>query len=76
MMATATDVRLDVGMRETTFPWWLVLLERTFAAVFGLLLLVAPGATLISLVQVLGFYLFIEGILRLMSIFLDSSLWV
>ena len=75
-MATATDVRLDVGMRETTFPWWLVLLEGIFAAVFGLLLLVAPGATLIALVQVLGFYLFIEGILRLISIFLDSSLWV
>ena len=75
-MATATDERLDVGMRDTTFPWWLVLLEGSFAAVFGLLLLLALDATLISLVQVLGFYLFIEGILRLVSIFLDSSLWV
>jgi uncharacterized membrane protein HdeD (DUF308 family) len=74
-MATATDVGMDVGMRETTFPWWLVLLEGGFAAVFGILLLIAPGATLIFLVQVLGLYLFIEGILRLVSIFLDSSLW-
>ena len=64
------------GMREEmSFPWWLVLLEGIFAAIFGFLLLVAPGATLIFLVQVLGFYLLIEGILRLVSIFLDSSLW-
>jgi uncharacterized membrane protein HdeD (DUF308 family) len=36
-MATATDVGMDVGMRETTFPWWLVLLEGVLAAVFGIL---------------------------------------
>ena len=71
-MATATDV----GVREeTTFPWWLVLLEGIFAALFGILLLIAPGASLIFLVQLLGFYLFIEGILRLVSIFVDSSSW-
>jgi uncharacterized membrane protein HdeD (DUF308 family) len=71
-MATATG---DSGMRETTFPWWLVLLEGIFAALFGILLLVAPGNTLVFLVQVLGFYLLIEGILRLVSIFVDSYLW-
>jgi len=27
MMATTTDVGMDVGRRETSFPWWLVLLE-------------------------------------------------
>jgi uncharacterized membrane protein HdeD (DUF308 family) len=75
MMATAEDARMDVEMRETTFPWWLVLLEGIFAALFGFLLLIAPGGTLVFLVQVLGFYLLIEGILRLVSIFVDSSLW-
>jgi uncharacterized membrane protein HdeD (DUF308 family) len=76
MMATATDMGTGVGVRqETTFPWWLVLLEGIFAALFGFLLLVAPGGTLLFLIQVLGFYLLIEGILRLVSIFLDSSLW-
>ena len=60
---------------EGTFPWWLVLLEGGFAAIFGFLLLIAPGATLVFLVQVLGFYLLIEGILRIVSIFTDSSLW-
>lgn len=65
----------SAGAGEATFPWWLVLLEGIFAAIFGLLLLLAPGATLIFLVRVLGFYLLIEGILRIVSIFLNSSLW-
>jgi uncharacterized membrane protein HdeD (DUF308 family) len=60
---------------DTTFPWWLVLLEGIFAAIFGFFLLIEPGGTLLFLVQVLGFYLFIGGILRIVSIFLDSSLW-
>src|SRR3954464_4194684 len=53
----------------------LVLLEGIFAAIFGFLLLMAPGSTLVFLVQVLGFYLLIGGILRIVSIFLDSSIW-
>ena len=63
------------SMEGTATPWWLVLLEGIFAAIFGLLLLTAPGATLIFLVQVLGFYFLIGGIFRLVSIFLDTSLW-
>ncbi|MDQ3835127.1 MAG: DUF308 domain-containing protein [Actinomycetota bacterium] len=63
------------GAEVTPFPWWLVLLEGIFAAIFGLLLLIAPGATLLFLVAVLGFYLLIGGILRLVSIFVDPSLW-
>lgn len=60
---------------DLAFPWWLVLLEGIFAAIFGLLLVIAPGATLVFLVQVLGFYLLIGGIFRLVSIFIDRSLW-
>ena len=63
------------GVRGTTFPWWLVLLQGIFAAILGILLLIEPAATLVFLVQVLGFYLFLEGILRIVSIFIDSSLW-
>jgi uncharacterized membrane protein HdeD (DUF308 family) len=56
-------------------PWWLVLVEGIVAALFGFLLLIAPGATLLFLVQVLGVYLFIAGIFRIIAIFLDSTLW-
>jgi uncharacterized membrane protein HdeD (DUF308 family) len=60
---------------DTTYPWWLVLLEGIFAAIFGFLLLIAPGSTLVFLVQILGFYLLIDGIFRIVSMFIDSSLW-
>jgi uncharacterized membrane protein HdeD (DUF308 family) len=63
------------GRRGESLPWWLVLLEGIVAALFGLLLLFAPGATLLFLVQVLGLYLFIAGLFRIIGIFLDSSLW-
>ena len=63
------------GRRGETLPWWLVLLEGIVAALFGLLLLFAPGATLLFLVQVLGLYLFIAGLFRIIGIFIDSSLW-
>jgi uncharacterized membrane protein HdeD (DUF308 family) len=58
-----------------SLPWWLVLVEGILAAFLGLLLLVAPGATLFFLVQVLGLYLFIAGIFRIIGIFVDSSYW-
>jgi uncharacterized membrane protein HdeD (DUF308 family) len=60
---------------DATTPWWLVLLEGIFAVIFGILIISAPAATLFFLVQVFGFYLFIGGILRIVSIFVDSSSW-
>jgi uncharacterized membrane protein HdeD (DUF308 family) len=60
---------------DVAFPWWLVLLEGIFAAVFGLLLLTAPAATLLFLIQVFGFYLFLGGTFRIVSIFTSPSSW-
>src|SRR5215208_826376 len=61
--------------RGEALPWWLVLVEGIVVALFGLILLVAPGASLVFLVWLLGFYLFIAGIFRIVGIFLDSSSW-
>jgi len=44
--------------------------EGIIAAFLGLLLLIAPGATLLFLVQVLGLYLFVAGIFRIIGIFM------
>jgi uncharacterized membrane protein HdeD (DUF308 family) len=63
------------GRGGETLPWWLVLVEGILVALFGLLLLVAPGASLFFLVQLLGLYLFIAGIFRIIGIFLDYSYW-
>jgi uncharacterized membrane protein HdeD (DUF308 family) len=64
-----------VDGRGEALPWWLVLVEGIVVALFGLILLVAPGASLVFLVWLLGFYLFIAGISRIVGIFLDSSSW-
>jgi uncharacterized membrane protein HdeD (DUF308 family) len=63
------------GRRGEALPWWLVLVEGILVALLGLLLLVAPGASLFFIVQLLGLYLFIAGIFRIIGIFLDSSSW-
>src|SRR5215210_7900942 len=60
---------------EASLPWWLVLLEGIAAAIIGLFLLTAPGATLFVLVQVLGIFWLVGGLFRIVSIFLDTSLW-
>jgi uncharacterized membrane protein HdeD (DUF308 family) len=49
--------------------------EGIVVALFGLILLVAPGASLVFLVWLLGIYLLIAGISRIVGIFLDSSSW-
>jgi uncharacterized membrane protein HdeD (DUF308 family) len=63
------------GARGEALPWGLVLVEGIVAAVLGLILLVAPGASLSFLVLLLGIYLLIAGIFRIVGLFLDSSSW-
>src|SRR5215211_5709500 len=63
------------GGRGEALPWGLVLVEGIVVALLGLVLLVAPGASLVFLVWLLGIYLFIAGIFRIVGIFLDASSW-
>jgi uncharacterized membrane protein HdeD (DUF308 family) len=63
------------GGRAEALPWGLVLVEGIVVALFGLVLLVAPGASLVFLVWLLGIYLLIAGIFRFVGIFLDASSW-
>jgi uncharacterized membrane protein HdeD (DUF308 family) len=63
------------GGTGEALPWGLVLVEGIVAALLGLILLVAPGASLVFLVWLLGIYLLIAGIFRIVGIFLDSSSW-
>ncbi len=67
-----TDVR---SLEAAQFPWWLVLLEGIVALIFGILLLTAPGATLVVIVQITGFFWLIQGIFQIVGIFVDSSMW-
>ena len=63
------------GVRGEALPWWVVLVEGIVLALFGLILLVAPGASLVFLVWLVGIYLLIAGILRIVGIFLDATSW-
>jgi uncharacterized membrane protein HdeD (DUF308 family) len=63
------------GGTGEALPWGLVLVEGIVVALLGLILLVAPGASLVFLVWLLGIYLLIAGIFRIVGIFSDSSNW-
>ena len=60
-------------------PWWLILIAGILSTVVGAILLWAPAKakaeTYLLLVAILGFYWLIEGILDLVSIFVDHSMW-
>ena len=51
------------------------MVEGIVVAVLGLLLLMAPVASLVFLMELLGLYLSMAGIFRIIGIFLDSSSW-
>lgn len=56
--------------------WWLILIEGIALTVIGVLLLVNPAETSVIVVQALGLYWLVAGILGLVSIFVDSSQWI
>lgn len=56
-------------------PWWVVLIEGIAAIIIGVLLLVNPRVTQAVLIQFLGIYWFIVGIIDIVRIFMDSSMW-
>ncbi|MCJ7445777.1 MAG: DUF308 domain-containing protein [Methanotrichaceae archaeon] len=56
-------------------PWWLVLLEGIAAILIGMAFLFYPVRTLFFIVQVVGIYWLIVGIINIVSIFLDKSNW-
>ncbi|HSO26530.1 MAG TPA: DUF308 domain-containing protein [Anaerolineales bacterium] len=69
-MATAT-----MAVEQRSFPWWLVLIQGIAAIIVGFLLLTAPLATTLIIVQMIGVYWFISGLFGVVSIFLDSTMW-
>jgi uncharacterized membrane protein HdeD (DUF308 family) len=71
MTTTTTPMKNEPGL----IPWWLVLLEGISLVILGLFFLSSPAQTAVIAVQVLGIYWLIAGIFRIISIFIDSSMW-
>mgnify|MGYP001825814436 FL=1 len=69
---TATTAEQTEG---TQVPWWLVLIEGIALIILGLLLLANPAKTSVIVIQVLGIYWLSVGIIKIVSIFIDSSMW-
>jgi len=55
--------------------WWLILLEGIAAFVVGILILAAPGISVLALTQLLGAYWLVSGVFSLVSIFTNRSSW-
>jgi uncharacterized membrane protein HdeD (DUF308 family) len=62
-------------VEEQLVPWWVVLIEGIAATIIGVLLLINPAITTVVLVQFLGIYWLIVGIIDIVRIFMDSSMW-
>ncbi|MFN2137314.1 MAG: DUF308 domain-containing protein [Candidatus Promineifilaceae bacterium] len=56
-------------------PWWLVLIEGILLIIIGLMFFFSPYRTLVTAVWVLGLYWLIRGILDLISLIWDRSMW-
>lgn len=66
---------LTSNIYKPTIPWWLILIQGIIALVLGVLLLLEPQATLLVLIQVLGIWWLVTGILDIVSLFLDRTGW-
>jgi uncharacterized membrane protein HdeD (DUF308 family) len=56
-------------------PWWVVLIEGIAAIILGLLLLISPLSTTVVIIQFLGIYWFIVGIIDIVRIFTERTAW-
>jgi uncharacterized membrane protein HdeD (DUF308 family) len=73
---TETTVIRETTVKVDLVPWWLVLLEGLAALIIGIYLIISPVSTTIFLVQVLGWYWLISGILTIVTIFMDRTNWI
>ena len=56
-------------------PWWLILIEGILLIILGIMFFVNPYSTLVTAVWVLGIYWIIRGIIELVSLIWDRSMW-
>jgi uncharacterized membrane protein HdeD (DUF308 family) len=69
-MSIMSDVTL---VPQKSDIWWVFLLQGFAGIIIGLMLITEPGATLVALTTVLGFYWLITGVLALVQVFVDRA---
>jgi uncharacterized membrane protein HdeD (DUF308 family) len=69
-MSIMSDITL---VPQKSDIWWVFLLQGFAGIIIGLMLITEPGATLVALTTVLGFYWLITGVLALVQVFVDRA---
>jgi uncharacterized membrane protein HdeD (DUF308 family) len=64
-----------MNQEAPTLPWWVVLIQGIAAVILGILLLISPASTTIILIQFLGIYWLVGGVMDIVRIFLDKTAW-
>jgi uncharacterized membrane protein HdeD (DUF308 family) len=69
-----------MAMEKKERPWWVLLIQGILAFVVGVALLWSPGKSnpaqvYLILVQLLGLYWLIDGIVNIVLIFVDHTAW-
>src|SRR6266478_4358059 len=68
------DVMTDTAsLPQRSSIWWVFLLQGFAGIILGLMLVTEPGATIVALTTVLGFYWLVTGVLGLVQVFVDRS---
>ncbi len=69
----------DAFAMKNELPWWSVLLQGIFGIIIGLLLLGAGDITTaqgtLVVVQTLGWYWFFVGVMNIVLMFVDHTMW-
>lgn len=66
---------MENSIQKGSLPWGLILLEGIVVLILGILIVLSPGMALVVLVAFLGLYWFLSGIVTLVSILQDRSMW-
>ena len=64
---SASDVRSNTAAETLVRNWWLFTLRGVLAILFGLLALIFPGPTMLSLVILFSAYMLVDGIFGIIS---------
>jgi uncharacterized membrane protein HdeD (DUF308 family) len=64
---SSSDLGLNFASEALTQNWWLFTLRGIFGIIFGLIALIFPGPTMLSMVIVFSAYMLVDGIAGIVS---------
>ncbi len=67
MTSPGTDARTEAMCALLAQNWWAVALRGVFAILFGIIALLVPGATILSLVLFFSAYMLVDGVFAIVS---------